>query len=119
MASNDKKQAKHPTCGMCKNCTPLTDFHTLSIKGEPTLGRCPKWTKSKSVLLSLDWCKEIELKPEFSGETETKIEVDEKKMERTEALKKMLEDFTNSKEEIKETLPYGNKKQPKKRTKKA
>ena len=46
------------TCRDCQNCEPVTEFHTLSMKGEPTLGRCPYWTQSKSVLLSLDYCTE-------------------------------------------------------------
>ena len=53
-----KKEEKKPkgTCGNCKHCTYVTDFHTLSLTGKPTFGRCPNWTQSKSVLLSLDTC---------------------------------------------------------------
>ena len=46
------------TCRDCQNCELVKDFHTLSIKGEPTLGRCQYWKESKSVLLSLDYCTE-------------------------------------------------------------
>lgn len=44
------------TCKDCINCTPNTEFHTLSLKGEPTLGFCPHWKKSRCVLLSMDYC---------------------------------------------------------------
>lgn len=39
-------------CGDCANVTEVTDFHTLSILGEPTMGTCPHWTESRCVLLS-------------------------------------------------------------------
>ena len=40
-------------CGECGNVTLVTEFHTLTVHGrEPTLGRCPYWTESKSLLLS-------------------------------------------------------------------
>lgn len=40
-------------CGECANVTPVTDSHTLTVHGrEPTLGRCPYWTESRSLLLS-------------------------------------------------------------------
>ena len=44
------------TCGECANCTPVTKFHTLSIDGEPTMGRCPK--EEYCVLLSQKGCQE-------------------------------------------------------------
>lgn len=43
-------------CGECANCTPVTKFRTLSIKGEPTMGRCPK--EKHCVLLSQEGCRE-------------------------------------------------------------
>ena len=39
-------------CGDCANITPVYDFHTLSVKGDATLGECVYWTESKRVLLS-------------------------------------------------------------------
>lgn len=46
-------------CRDCVNVTPLTDHHLLSVHGrEPTLGRCPYWTESRSVLLSQRACKD-------------------------------------------------------------
>lgn len=40
-------------CGDCANCTEVWEPHNLlSLKGEPTLGRCPYWKESRSVLLS-------------------------------------------------------------------
>jgi|GEM_PF-2737849 len=41
-------------CGECASCTPKMDFHLLSLKGEPTLGICPK--EEHSVLLSQQGC---------------------------------------------------------------
>lgn len=49
--ARDKNKEYH-RCADCANCTPVTTFHTLNINGEPTLGRCPYWTESKSCLLS-------------------------------------------------------------------
>ncbi len=49
-------------CRDCKNVTPETKHNTLSVKGEPTLGTCPYWEKSRCVLLSQDSCKKFELR---------------------------------------------------------
>lgn len=43
-------------CRECEHVTIVTRFHTLSVKGEPTLGECPYWTQSKCVLLSQKAC---------------------------------------------------------------
>lgn len=45
-------------CRECDHVTPVTEFHTLSLKGEPTLGECPYWNQSKCVLLSQKACVE-------------------------------------------------------------
>ena len=38
-------------CRDCQKAVPVMDFHTLSIKGEPTMARCPH-VKGHCVLLS-------------------------------------------------------------------
>lgn len=55
--SNKKPVVTHK-CGECANVTLVTIFHTLSIKGEPTMGECPYWTQSKCVLLSQKACQD-------------------------------------------------------------
>lgn len=41
-SGKDKEYEKH-VCGECKRCTPVTAFHTLTVKDrKPTLGRCPE-----------------------------------------------------------------------------
>ena len=41
-SGKDKEYLKH-TCGECAHCTPVTTFHTLTVKDRlPTLGRCPE-----------------------------------------------------------------------------
>ena len=53
-----KEYEKH-VCRECGRCTPLTAFHTLTVKDrQPTLGRCPEFTHC--VLLSQRAC------PKFS-----------------------------------------------------
>lgn len=48
-----KKEVTLVCCGECGNVTLVTEFHTLTVHGrEPTLGRCPYWTESRSLLLS-------------------------------------------------------------------
>lgn len=45
-------------CRECAFCEVETKFETLSLKGEPTLGRCPNYTnKEYCVLLSQRACK--------------------------------------------------------------
>ena len=45
-------------CAECAHCTYLTEHWTLSVDGNrPTLGRCPYWTASRSVLLSQKACR--------------------------------------------------------------
>lgn len=51
------------TCGECVNVTIVTKFNTLSLKGEPTLGRCPYYTDGKyCVLLSQKSCEHFKNK---------------------------------------------------------
>ena len=58
-SGNGKEYLKH-TCGECKRCTPVTAFHTLTVKDrKPTLGRCPE--EKFCVLLSQRACAKIEL----------------------------------------------------------
>ena len=58
-SGKDKEYEKH-VCGECKRCTPVTTFHTLTVKDrKPTLGRCPEYTYC--VLLSQRACPKIEL----------------------------------------------------------
>lgn len=56
-----KAPAETHRCRECRHVTVVTKFHTLSIKGEPTLGECPHWTQSRCVLLSQRSC--IHFKP--------------------------------------------------------
>lgn len=42
-------------CRECQHVIPILRFHTLSIKGEPTLGTCPY--SDMKVLLSQRGCK--------------------------------------------------------------
>ena len=58
-SGKDKEYEKH-VCGECKRCTPVTTFHTLTVKDrKPTLGRCPE--EEFCVLLSQRACPKIEL----------------------------------------------------------
>ena len=45
-----------PRCRDCAHVVPVTDFHTLSVKGLPTLGRCPYYSDRYCVLLSQVRC---------------------------------------------------------------
>ena len=47
-----KKTTAEHSCKECALCEELTEQRFLSLKEEPTLGRCPHWTESRSVLLS-------------------------------------------------------------------
>lgn len=47
-----KRETCKYRCGDCANVTVKTDFHTLSVRGEPTVGTCPHWTEGGCVLLS-------------------------------------------------------------------
>ena len=50
-------------CRDCANVTIETKFNTLSLKGEPTLGRCPYYTDGKyCVLLSQKSCEHFKNK---------------------------------------------------------
>ena len=77
---NETTEEEH-YCRECANVTPVTDFHTLSVNGkEPTLGKCPHWTNSKSVLLSQKACNEFDSNNNIMAEKKTenkKIEVNE------------------------------------------
>lgn len=41
-------------CGECGRCVEVLRFHTLSVTGKPTLGRC-EFVKERCVLLSERW----------------------------------------------------------------
>ena len=52
-----KEQDAVHFCRECRHVTPNTGFHTLTVHGkQPTLGECPYWEISKSVLLSQMAC---------------------------------------------------------------
>ena len=46
------KQEEIHYCRECARCVPDLTFYTLSIKGEPTLGKCPYVRVGRCVLLS-------------------------------------------------------------------
>lgn len=49
-------------CKECAFCEVETKFETLSLKGEPTLGRCPYYTNKRfCVLLSQSACNKFKL----------------------------------------------------------
>ena len=50
-----KKNDKPHYCKECAHLAIVTEFHTLSVEGKPTLGLCPFVTNRK-VLLSEDAC---------------------------------------------------------------
>ena len=63
--SNPSPKAKKQEPRICRECahvTEVTRFHTLSIKGEPTLGECPYWKESRCVLLSQKSCSNFKAK---------------------------------------------------------
>lgn len=47
-------------CRDCQCAVPVMDFHTLSIKGEPTMARCPH-VHGRCVLLSQRACDKLVL----------------------------------------------------------
>lgn len=50
-------------CGDCAHVSVVTSFHTLSVTGNPTLGRCPYYTGGKyCVLLSQRACEYFKTK---------------------------------------------------------
>lgn len=54
----DSKEYENHVCGECANCTPVTAFHTLTVKNrKPTLGRCQE--EEFCVLLSQQACKKF------------------------------------------------------------
>ena len=61
-----KKQEVH-FCRECTHVTEVTKFHTLSLKGEPTLGECPHWKESRCVLLSQKSCNKFEPRNESAA----------------------------------------------------
>ena len=119
--SKDKAGEPRMTCKHCKHCTPYMEFHTLSLKGQPTMGTCPYWTTSKCVLLSLDSCNHFDVRDEYSGITSSQKEEEERKElernERKEAISKMREDFAQNTQVILPTLTYGKQKKTAKRKK--
>nr|DAW80119.1 MAG TPA: hypothetical protein [Caudoviricetes sp.] len=57
------KQANAFHCRECEFCETETKFETLSLKGEPTLGRCPYYKGKKfCVLLRQKACNKFKLK---------------------------------------------------------
>lgn len=51
-------------CRECAHVTEVTRFETLSVhERRPTLGTCPYWTQSRSVLLSQKSCRHFKNKP--------------------------------------------------------
>ena len=62
-ASIPRANVERHTCGECVHVTIETKFNTLSLKGEPTLGRCPYYTDGKyCVLLSQKSCEHFKNK---------------------------------------------------------
>ena len=56
--SKDSKEYEKHVCRECARCTPVTTFHTLTVKDrQPTLGRCPE--EKYCVLLSQRACKKF------------------------------------------------------------
>ncbi len=61
VSAQDSKEYEKHTCGECAHCTPVTAFHTLTVKDrQPTLGRCPE--EKFCVLLSQRACKKFSTK---------------------------------------------------------
>ena len=50
-----RRKKEDKTQHFCRECAHATDFHSLNLKGEPILCKCPysKWSK----LLNWDCCK--------------------------------------------------------------
>lgn len=64
MAKKQTEEVRHK-CGECAHCTYVKDHWTLSVDGKrPTLGRCPFWKKSRSVLLSQKACGNFKMRME-------------------------------------------------------
>lgn len=53
-----KVEEKH-LCGQCAHIELVTKFHTLSIEGKPTMGKC-KYMPNRRVLLSEKSCPHYE-----------------------------------------------------------
>lgn len=47
-------------CRDCQKAVPVMDFHTLSLKGEPTMAHCPH-VHGRCVLLSQKACEKLVL----------------------------------------------------------
>lgn len=52
-------------CRDCQCAVPVMDFHTLSIKGEPTMAQCPN-VRGRCVLLSEMACDKLVLRADWS-----------------------------------------------------
>lgn len=63
MSARKKIKINDPhKCRECAFCEIVTNFHTLSVKGEPTLGKCPHYTNREfCVLLSQQACDKFRL----------------------------------------------------------
>ena len=58
VGAQDSKEYEKHVCRDCAHCTPVTAFHTLTVKDrQPTLGRCPE--EEYYVLLSQHACKKF------------------------------------------------------------
>ncbi len=62
MRNSQNSDVQH-VCRDCVHVTFETKFNTISLKGEPTLGRCPYYTDGKfCVLLSQKSCEHFKKK---------------------------------------------------------
>ena len=59
-----QRQQKKPLnkCRECVHVIPVTEHYSLSVKGEPTLGKCPYWEESPCVALSQASCAKFDKK---------------------------------------------------------
>lgn len=63
MARRNKHEEEPHYCHECAHCVPVYDHHTLTVNGKkPTLGRCPYWKESRSVILSQRSCRNFKKK---------------------------------------------------------
>ena len=57
-----KKVEEYPPCGLCGHCEYVMEpFNLLSLKGEPTLGKCP-YVPNRCVLLSERGCRHFTIR---------------------------------------------------------
>lgn len=55
-----RKKKEEEKLHFCRECAHATDFHSMSLKGQPILAKCPyqEW----SILLNWDCCKHFKMK---------------------------------------------------------